>query len=282
MPTKVTLLFTQPTGPGAGQTGTGRTRVGGWSESYICDLTDLALVRARVYSSGAWGFGLANARSLLLPRMGAIVGERFQQVLPKIGSSATDAVRRVGSTWDTDVPNMALLVHASSSIQNSIRRWALKDIPDTQVTFGEYSPLPAYKSVVDIFLAEMNSWGFAVQNATAAKSDILTITAAGLVTLPAASPFVVNDVLNFHKCQYLLAFNTFSFKRKVLSLGPLPTQFTIQDPLGVDLINGDCQRVQLVYSPISTSSAVADKVCVRKIGRPFDQFRGRRSKRRVK
>jgi hypothetical protein len=116
-------------------------RVGGWSESWYIEGSDVADVERRCLD-------YCIARAQMLPTGAAIIGQRYQQVDPGIGASQTRNIRYIGGLVLCDVPQMALLVRQLGSSGSRRRMIEFRGIPDAYVIRGEYTPSDTFERAV--------------------------------------------------------------------------------------------------------------------------------------
>jgi hypothetical protein len=260
---KVTMLIqlsTNLTGTAANR------RIAGWSES--------------VYSSRLASFleldALASARMQVAPAGVSIVGMRQQQINP-VGSSQTYGIGRPGAfLTDSDVPQMALLVRTASATSNNVRRWTIRGIPDEMVFQGEYKPTSAYLGRIAGYYNYLTTaqWAFPGRDLTVRPSPITTITTAGLVTMPVA--FVANPGERVRITRTITAFAGLKSGTFKVESQPSPTTFKLANWIGLDAAAGtglNLEARQVFLMGLSASQ----KVVTRKVGRPFDLYRGRAS-----
>jgi hypothetical protein len=276
---KITLLFQQSTGIDPTQPGINK-HIGGWSESVYSGESDIAVVRAKLFTAGSWGIGLCPARAALLSQFGQIVGQRILQVAPSAGRAQTSNFSFPGGTEDTDVPQMALQCSAAGVGVVNVRHFSMRGIPDAQVKFGEFYPSPAYANAVSVYFTELQNWRFRGQDLTAAFADVATIDVTGLVTLPAITvPFGVGDQVQFRGLKADGTNQPFSLKGFVAAV-PTVNTFTLRNFTAPPSHGGQVRKVSYFLYLMGTPMSV-DRAAVRKVGRPFFQYRGRRSKRKV-
>jgi len=277
MPFKATMLFQQGTGQAAGGA-TAVSHLGGWSESVYFFSDDIAALRNRLYTSGAWGPGLCPARAALLAASGSIVGVRIQKVFPKSGRSQTAKVGFPGVTGNlTDVPQMALNCTIGALTAINVRRFCIRGIPDSMVVRGEYSPSFAFISAITSYFIALGNFNFPGLDQTENVYDVLTVNAAGIVTTSVANNWAIGNRIHFSSIKKTSG-TLIATDQQVLALGPGLNQVTLSAwPYG-DCTGGKAQRITINLYLMDTSQANVDRASVRKVGRPFDQYRGRRSK----
>lgn len=264
----VMQMATSPTGGAAVQ------RVGGWSES--------------VYNGGFGpqtlaSFGrLMQARAALLPPQAAIVGQRYQQVMP-VGGSSTGATRYPGTAvgadgttqLKTDVPQMALLCKTRTSDAN-IRPTIIRCIPDDCVSGGEFYNSPYWYTALQAYFGQLTGWSMLGRDLTATQFPVFAVSAGGLLSFTANQTLMTPGLLRVSGARDddgVRHSGTF----KVLDQ-PSPSSATLQGWTAGATTGGKAYVVTPVLHTMTTTDV--SRIIVKKVGRPLFQFRGRQSKRR--
>lgn len=275
MPFKYDTLFQMTTAPS--QLADANPHTAGWSEGHW---------RPNLISVTASAFGaMLVSRARLLPKQASIIGYRISEyefvgnrMLPK-GASA-GRIRLPGNTgFETDVPQMALEIGASTGAANSTR-FAIRCIPDNQIIGGEFSPSVAYKLHVSDYLAglRINSWSMVGKDFSQPAYGIVSITSGGLLTLKpgAALTAEVDSVLlrGVRNLQGRAVSGAFQ-----LGTSPAANQWNL---LGWDQANtvGTVGTVRKdIIALFDLTEAFASRIVVRKVGAPFERYRGKASRR---
>ena len=265
---------------------------GGWSESFYTQsggFQDLDFFQA-------W----ANQRAQLLAGECSVVGFRQQnytisgnKLLP--GGAASGHLNYPG-TWpkDLDVPQAALMVNFTVGGQPQTIRHRLAGVPDSQVTFGEWQPDPQYRGAVTKYISAVMV-GFGVGAPLAAVTHDLaqqevrvnSITplqdgnTATLVT-SGATGTVPGGYIRLHRVRDDdgLPVSGAFLVNATQAVGQGQQSYTIAGYLTAQKVtqpNGLARNDLLVVNGIT--AGVPNRIVVRKIGRPFEQYRGRRSRR---
>lgn len=254
-------------------------RIGGWSESVYWDNMNSTVVRDFLT--------LCQKRAALLGAQGAVVGQRYQQVNP-VGGSSTGGnifpspwpagnIPGTGSTaGSSDLPQVALLCKARASGAANIRNVIIRGLPDDVVFQGRYSPWPAYNTALQDYFRELAGWQFRAHDLTQQRLPITSIDGAGVMILSQPATFAVNDVVSVQRTQggskpggnFAVATVTSS------------TQFTLRGWNLGEVTGGQAQKFVVTYPIIVANGITLSRAIVRKVGRPFFAWRGRRSKRR--
>lgn len=275
MPSRVSLVFSLTTVPVANVRAVPRT--GGWSEGHwvggnfsVSDgrLAQLAVLRAR-----------------MLPTSAAITGYKVQAYalagnkLTPTGSSNGQLFAKNTLSYVTDIPQMALEFGAQGvSVPNSAH-FNIAGIPDAMVTGGEYSPTDPFNTQVQnfqAFLAGPGAFGWVGRVLTNPTARVLS-AAAGVVTLSGDVGGNVNqDFLRFHRV-YDTNGVSISGSFLITNKGAGNT-YTLQGFNGtITKVTGLARVDALMFIPYA--SVNAQRVKVRKVGRPTTGYRGRASKR---
>ncbi len=277
---KFTMLFQLATNI-SDPTATAR-RLGGWSESWYFEGPSAQSLYAAAFGTalggGATQLGLCGVRSLLLPFGGAIVGQRIQQLEP-LGPSQSLSANFPGSAAAADVPQMALLCTIPGLTVSNTRRAILRGMPDIRVVEGEYSPSQAYAAFLAAFFEQLGNWRFRGLDLSQPSIPIINISAAGVVQLGGLSAgFAVND-----KVKILRAVDGVNEPvGGIFMVGAIPsaTQITLIAWTAGACTGGSCRKHAVIYPLVDSANCKVGRIITRRVGRPFTQYRGRRSRRR--
>lgn len=266
--TKLTMIFqvsTQPSGTNAIQ------RTAGWTESvYGGELTSALRNDFRK---------LQRARAAMLPAQAAIIGQRFQVVLPTGGSSTT-AERFPGQVADANnessvpLPSDALLIKSATVAANS-RNTILRCWPEVWQNGGEVISTSPVTTALANYFAELRGFAmlgrdltsprepiFDIEGTTLSFGDPTILTVPGLVRISRAKDTA--GVLRSATVKVTAALTS--------------STYTIAGwPYG-DATGGQARDTTTAIYAITNSSV--SRLITRKVGRPLFVFRGRRSKRR--
>lgn len=264
---KYTFLFQLATNV----TGPAKTvhRVGGWSESWY-EGSD-TLVSDQAITN--W----CQRRAALLPQGAAIIGVRVQQVDPP-GPGQTRALNYPGLPANgADVPQMSLLCKATGVGVRNVRVFNLRGIPDGQISEGEYNPVGNFNNALEAFFAGLKSgsWEFRGRDLAAVAHPILTVSTLGAVKFSEPHLMNVGD--------YVRILRTVDSSgrqrggRFYVDTAPTPTTMTITGWTYGDTIKGKGRLDGIVYPTVNR--ATVDRVGVKKVGSPFNRYRGRASNR---
>lgn len=274
MPNKVSIIFNLATAPT--DLAQANVHTGGWSETFWTDLDgDALLARLAV---------LAGRRALLLGASASITGYRIQQYtiarnILIAGGSSAGGLRLPGfSAAVTDMPQVALEYKCSAAGKNNSSRKTLRGIIDSQIVGGEYQPTTVYRGAVTRFFTELTSgvWSFPGRDLSNPSMRILGITNLGVITVDGVVGIALGDYVRLLRVRDNTGFPVEgSFEVTAATL----TTITVRDWKGATVgASGRLRKDNVVMCTISAASPT--RSVVRKIGRPTEGYRGRRSKRR--
>lgn len=262
MPTfKLTTLY---------QSATTSNRVGGWSETVYQTATSLAVAQ-----SAAAAYALF--RTPLLPNTSLCVGSRVSQV-DSPGVSTSEIFNRPGTAGVlTDAPQMALLIRILSA-NGSRRNFMMRNLPDARVVSGEYVPVDTFTQVLNAFLSRLTSYQLRTRDKTVPIVSLVGVTDDGLVTTATDFGPVAGGFVEFYRTRDIYGQK---IKGRFPILGtPTPTQtvFKVGNWRGIAVDRGAVRKVVFTFSNITATQIV--RSVVRKVGRPFVGYSGRRSRGR--
>jgi hypothetical protein len=266
-------LTTQPT-----QAAKATARTAGWSESHwrqdsLAPENDI-LVR------------LLNARAGMLPKQAAMVGLRIGQftkegnrLLP--GQTSVRKFLKPGQAgYSCDVPQMALELGGSTSGINS-SKFTVRGMPDNQVVNGEYAPTDAWDQRLQEFMnsLEAQGWQMVGRVLTNQSYKVVSVSATGVCALGVPTPFANGNTVRLLRCNDELGRPVNGVYTVSQNAG---STFLFDNwPQGVTVSAKGTVRLDAIDFFTYTNIEVS-KVVVRKVGRPFGSYRGKRSKRRVR
>lgn len=280
MPVRITLLFSVTTAPGDPTSASAHS--GGWSESfYIPGSTFAALPFFQ-----SW----AGQRATLLSGLASVIGFRQQlytiagnKLLP--GGSGSGSFLFPGS-WPADLnaPQDSLMLNFQVAGQPSNLRHRLPGLPDSQVTQGEYQPGTTFKTNLTKYINLIADGQFSavVRDLTQPDARVRSLNGGVLVTNTTTGA-IVGQYIRFRRVKdanddpvegaFLVT--------AIVNNADGSVSYTLFDPPSqtVSTPNGTARLDLLVSANITGGNP--NRLVVRKIGRPFVQYRGRRSKRRV-
>lgn len=266
---KLTMIFqvtTQPQGSAA------IPRTAGWTESVYNGVLTSA-TRASFAR-------LQQARAALLPPSAAIIGQRYQVVLPT-GGSSTSADKYPGTAYITpgdnlltDIPSVGLLIKSNTNTVNVASR-VLRGLPDDWVQGGELRQFSPIQTAINAYFGQLTGWSMLGRNLTAPRIPIFNIEGTTL-TLVDPTALTVGGVLRISRAKDVNGILRSATVRVVAAL--TTSTYTIQGWTYGDTTDGQLRDVTPDIHAITTSSVA--RVVTKKVGRPLFVFHGKRSKRR--
>lgn len=274
MASRVTMLMQVTTTPPNRADASPHT--GGWSESFWAN--------ANLLSSDPDILVLCQKRANLLPAQASVVGFRLSlynivgnRLMPT--GSSTGKLQLPGATSRiTDVPQMALELSGKSKTSSNSTRFCVRCLPDAQVAHGEYQPDSAFKGLVTQYGNELvnRDWKFIGRDLTKPSIKVQSI-AGNVVTL--AAPLGVVDNVDWVRFRRVYdddeapvkgAYLVTAHAGNTITLAGFPAR-TMTTPSGTIRIDA------IVTCGLKDIEPV--RAVVRKVGRPFESYRGRQSKR---
>lgn len=227
---------------------------------------------------------LASARARLLPANGSIIGFRIANYtiignrLKPTGSSTGKFQYSGVPRSEVDLPQVAVEMSGAAVGAANQSRFSLRGVPDSVMTNGEYQPDSEYKRSMTLFCNTLvnDEWGFIGRDLTLPSANVLNVV-AGVVTLDGALGLAVGDFLRFHRVKdddgkpIQGAYRVTASANGGLTLTVANLAQTVTEANGT----ARWDKIALYdFKTVQPSRAV-----VRKVGRPFETYRGRRSKR---
>ena len=245
---------------------------GGWSEQVWCD-----------DSTEADGPGinrLAQKRARMLPVQASLIGWSFAEfgisgnrLLPL--GSRTITHRYPGSVGTTaDVPQAALTLSGTVGGGPNKGKYIMRCIPDENVTNGEIDVGTTFLTRVNSFMEELTGfgWGTIVRNLSATTGGVKSIAGNVITSVPGVMPVAGNYVrlLRVSDQNQHPVIGSFRVSSVVGDL------ITVEGLSATVLPGGRGQwRVDSVrFAPFQTMNI--GRISVKKIGSPFEKYRGRR------
>lgn len=279
--TKIVILFQQTTIKPISQPSinyVGKQRTGGWSESlYGPDsIADVIKLLTGPPPSGVL-FPLLQARANILGSSASIIGARLYKggagkgQLLKVGFNGTNGV--------SDQPGTAVEISATSNTTGQSRRWITAGWADLDVKGGEWSPEGDTPTRVAQYFAALGNGGWLAQTNTNQVS-LFSISSGGAVTTLSPHSFTVGSIVTIKNTTLDNANQRIGGRFVVSAIGPLGTNFTITGWNNSASSGGTASIVGNAFQAFSGCTLSVSKSTQRKIGRPFDSYRGKKSKRR--
>jgi hypothetical protein len=273
---RVSLLFDVTTNPL--DLATASAHSGGWSESHWSGVD--------ITPSQNFIPNLATARAQLLPNEASVVGFRIEnftiagnKLIP--GGTAGGRLLLPGvNANDLNLPQDALACSAGAIASPNTTRFNLRALPDSQLSRGEYQPTLAFKIALAAFLEILRtqSWGFVGRVKSNVSARVQAI-AGGIVTLSANVGAVANQSYIRLNRVYDNAGNPVTGTYLVTLINGLNYTLAGLPAVTLSRPSGTARVDELQY--FSYGTLAPQRAVSRKIGRPFEQYRGRASKSRA-
>lgn len=272
MPSKIVMLINgltekAPPDPQLGYAGS--FHAFGVTESFWLNLTNFATITNRVHE-------ICLARAGLLPLNCEIVAARVYT--DGVGTSRLIPLGYRGDTGVLNLAGDAILCQTQTSGVLFQRKFWIHCVPDEQVQNGEWQPTANYKQRTIAYLNKLIAYAMWYAQARTNQVGIVTVTSAGLVTFGNAHGFNVGDQVRITRV-YLSSLGRFyGGTFRVATVGPLSTQLTLN---GWPAYNG---AGGIAFTKGTQFVGMTDvdvlRGGIRKVGRPFTVYHGRRSKRK--
>jgi len=283
MSIKVVVLFQQVTVPGYSNSAlglAGRSHIAGWSESMWYPSNDAAALW-RALTTGPVGgvnWGYLPVRADLMTANASIVGVRLYEGGTGKGNFRAIAYPGLYAAGVSDIPQMSILAYIGLTGSTRARRLTIRGVPDEMATGGEFTPTSAYATRLVTLGQALTGFG-AVTKDDSAGLPLLTVSDAGVCQLNGVPPtWAVGDGVTFRSV--LTSYGarvggTFACTAVV----PASNQFTVAGwPHGA-CTGGNALIPAFSQKAFTSGSLAVSRLLTRKVGRPFEQYRGRRSKR---
>lgn len=277
---KHSVIFNVTTAPLNG--GVSAPHSGGWSEGFWANF-----IAPLPPNNGAF-LNILQQRALMLPGQVSIAGWRVATYLVvgnrlQPGGSVTGKLNLPGNgNYTLNLPQDGLELSMQANGVVNIARPILRALPDQVIVQGEYQPDAAFNQAIRSYINQLsvNSYGFVGRDTSQQFQRVNAVDATSITTASAIPNVNVGSYIRLHRViddngnpirgtYQVLTLPTTGFRYTVLGLSGQ----VLSKPSGscrLDLLN------LYLYGPGTTGRAV-----VKKIGRPFSSYRGRRSKRRI-
>lgn len=254
-----------------------KNRAGGWSESWYGDFT---LDAARVAFDA-----VEKERAKMLPNGIIIVGQRFtvlsdpQSIHGKSVSTNNEYPGAFG--FIKDVPQMALLCRVRGDGVPNVKRYTLRGVPDQLVVGGEYIGSSAFDPAFNGFANQLRTQAFrfrALDNSQAIVG-LQGILSDGTYSLAASLALNVGDYITILRCRDQnghAVTGTFQVATVTSGVGGKLANWKGQVVIG----SGAVRKRVFIYPTLNAATNTILRSIVKKVGRSFFQYRGRRSTRR--
>lgn len=274
---RMNMLFAVTTDPVDRSTAAAHS--GGWSESFWSD--------KNIANAGGYFNYWVDRRIALLPKECSVVGYRVEQFdiagnkLIPLGASSRRLVLPGGYNGHVDMPQNALQISGSSGGGANTSRFSLRGMPDEIIVRGEYAPDPAFLTAMRSYINDIPTQGFGFvgrdRSLPVGKVN-RTDGGTGVVTLSAN----IGGVANQSYLRFLKARDDSgrAIKGSFLITAIAGNLYTLQNMTQTMTKPNGLARVDVMQF-FSFGGLTVARAIVRKIGRPFESYRGRASRKRV-
>lgn len=242
----------------------------GFSEHVWLNTDDLVAIRTYCQLQ------YAPTRSSLLPANVTIIGATAY--ILGTGRGIDIPLGYTGQQGTQDQVNVGILCESRNPSAVNQRRWWVHCLPDEMVTSGEFRPTGAQALQVSLYFAAMGV-GYWLGQTRSNLMDIVNISATGLVSLGVNHPYAVGQFLRINRTLTETG-KRFGGLFQVATSGPLASQFTLASWTAGETLGG--QIFQESFSLKSLAEGDGPYVVragTKRVGRPFDLYRGRQSAR---
>lgn len=274
MPTeyKVSFILDQSTAPETESPAS--VRDGGWTENYYLSAATLGLAVTRCHF-------YCDARAALLAKTGQVNGFRIAE-RTSTGVARAYPAFRTGANVVCDVPQMAIQIHLRTA--TSKRTAILPGVPDIRSIGGAFSKSRTWENHVEHLIGILTAgFGMMALDKTQPLLNLISITTGGLVTTATPHGYVANDQIRFFRTSDIYR-QTVTGTWIVSGTPPSTTTFQLANYASAgDVVFGPVNKGKvrkLVYAFSGFSEGDMGQITTRKVGRPFDLYRGRASRRR--
>jgi hypothetical protein len=258
-----------------------RIHLGGWTESVWWPSDDLTSLLAALRTGAAGHAGLLPSRAQMLPQGCDIVGVRLYA-----GGAGRGQSLGIGAPGflgvPADIPQMALLIKGAPTTTAVTRRWVTRGTPDGQVVLGEFAPNNVFIAAIQQYFDALANFGFYAFDPTVPKFNVLNVSTTGVVSINGAfPPFALNAVVTLNQTVDSGGVRR-SYTGAVTALDPTNNKLTLNNPVwpwGI-CTGGKVQAKVKALFLFNPANCTVVRVLTRRVGRPFEQYRGRRSKKR--
>lgn len=277
MPGRVSLLFSVTTQ--AANATVAVPHSGGWSESHWVN-TPASVTLADIQAVG-------TPRANLLSSLASITGYRIQS-FSLVGNKMIPEGSRSGrvlipgySFGGLNMPQDGLSIFMTATGAVNVSRQVLRGMPDDYIVNGEFAPNLGYLSRLQTYINALISqqWKFVGRDRSVPNARVLSI-AAGVVQLAGPVGGVANT--SFLRLNRVFDVNGNPVKGTFLITAIAGNLYTVTGlgTTSVTIPSGTARIDQLALFQYGAGGV--GRTVVRKIGRPFEQYRGRASRRKVR
>lgn len=249
---------------------TGNNRTAGFSETWYFDGSmDNALTAANQ---------VAKKRSALMTSAANISAFRIQDIGTRAQIFQATSPGNIVS--GQDIPQMALNVRVGGQGVVNTKTFQLRGIPDVNVLAGDYTPAANFNALLSQFAGSLSTWSlrFRGENLANPQVNVLSISNVGVFALAADLVFAVGDYVTLLRCQSTTGKNVSGRYYVTSKVDARNGTFQAWD--GSQVVNkGKLRKFEYIYPLVANNSLVIGQITTRKVGRPFDLYRGRATRR---
>lgn len=250
----------------------------GWTESFYTTLNPSG------YNT-PWNLTL-NRRARLLPNQASILGFRTQQftltgnkLIPG-GATSGKYLYPGNPVLTTDLPQVALELSFTGAGVPNTSRPVLRGIPDIIMQGGEYTPFPAFSAALTQYIASLvgTNFGFVGRDLSQQAIKVQSIVGNVLTTQGPIPGWAVNDYIRLFRVTNLVKVPVKGSFTSTVGAGA--NQYVLHGYTGGDCgASGTVRRDLIAY--FNYGAGTFGRALVKKVGRPSQGYRGRRSKSRA-
>lgn len=261
---KLTMLFGQGGSPHLSG------RVAGWSETWWNNWTTAAWITA--------GSRLIQTRLQMLTDRAYVQGYRVKDTTGVVQIDRTFLAGAIAT--NADIPQMALSCSTQTSDRQHTKYFRLRGLPDARVLEGKFVPSDAFNTAFTNFRTclQAEGWGWLGVNPANPLVKINSIDANGNITCAAGGTFAVGNTVVIRRCKND-AGKTVNGRFRILAR-------TSDQAFQIANWVGGTVTAKGTVALYTTQLYVADReltvysmVTTQKVGRPFDLYRGRVTRR---
>lgn len=252
---------------------------GGWSETIwyndSSDAGDLRIADVR------------QARRLISPKVVGIVGFRRARydltngVLLPAGARSAGLNLNGNMRYETDLPQVSLQIDYRTGATINTSRQMLRGMPDEIMSSGEYQPDPVFARLMTSYINSIITaacFFFPGRDLSKPRARVMGLAGAVLTVDAVPAGVVANAMIRFLHCRDSNG-NPVKGSFRVLNVVGLDITLATAPGGAITKPNGFIRQDALDFFPYSTGTPTRARV--KKIGRPSQGYRGRRSKARV-
>ncbi len=220
----------------------------------------------------------AARRANLLTDNASIIGYRMKE-----GNGPVEVVRastRGTITTNSDIPQMSLACQTRTADGKRVKYFRLRGLPDARTTDGIYVPTDAFQTAFTNFARMLQDevWGWQGLKLTNLPARVNSIDVDGNVSCAAGAAFAVGNYVTFRRCKNAAGVRIEGTYRVLERTSD--QAFKIANwTSGIVGANGTVAVVDYELLQANRDYTKFYAVSTQKVGRPFDLYRGRATRR---